>query len=298
MTSRFERHPTPAERISALPYIDKRLGTARSIVEEAFSVRRLRETLAPRSIIKISMNVQDTVADALGVARDTLRVPTVEHTEATTEFLHGEGGRSTIMRHGGQKSDTDNKIRRMQLPRNLEDFLSAESIAESAGMATAMALILQRIDKSGRVHTSQNNRSAEVAILLATAMGTTANHDINFDCINYRDDIPDEALNELIGVENNGVVPWNETIDEICAQPGLYHGMNKLMARYVGDLMPKEGNEVHSYVTHTQQTQALDLAFGNEPTRLDELGFRAVNNENPYNDSTTRLFKSGLYRAK
>lgn len=302
MTSIFEQgvSPTerPTERLARLPFDDPRLGMAKKIVEQVFATPRLRETLTSKSIAEISLNIQNTAADALGVSRDALRVYSAEEIEAATDFLAGKGGRSAIMRHGGQLSDTANKIRRMQLPRNLEDFLTTESIAESTGTATTMALILQRIGKRGSVHTSQNNRSAGVAILLGAAMKTVPSHNVNFDCVNYRTDLSDNELNAKIGKENNGAAPWNEGIDEICAEPGLYKRMNRLMARYAGDLMYKEGNVVHFYVTHTQQTQALDLFFGNKPTRLDELGFRLVSNEDLYNDSTTRLFKYGLYEEK
>lgn len=301
MTSKSERPLMPVERLSVLPYIDERLGKAKKIVERAFAIPRSREELTPQFIVTTSILVQNAVADELGVPREALRLPTVETVEDVTEGLRGRGGARVSIRHAAQQSDTDNKIRRMQLPRNLEDFLTPAAIAESAGMATAMALILQKIGKNGRVHTSQNNRAAEVAILLAAAMGTTAGHDRILDCVNYRTDLSDEELDAMIGPENKGSAQWDKRIDDICAQPGLYHNMNTDMARYAGgDLMHNEDDLVYLEVTHTQQNQAEALAFNpNEvPIRHDELGFRLVRKTGRYGVPTTKLFLPGLYKGK
>ncbi len=160
----------------------------------------------------------------------------------------------------------------MQLPHNMIDPLTDQSIAEAVGLSLVLACVSQEINPGTiKVRSSANTRAAEVAALVARLTGGTAVYDERLNCVDYPKGKTDQEIDHLLGPANKGSLRWDKkTVDDAIGD-GTYNRTTK----NVKDLI-QEGVTVKGWtidVTHTQQTNAADLKAGREPSRLAEMGF-------------------------
>lgn len=209
--------------------------------------------------------------------------------------LQGTGGKVILMRHGTQQIAPDTKelkgatqkIRLMQVPHNREDPLTDVSLAETAGTAYIFRFLSTKLGKPITVKSSENTRAAEVAAFLSYLTNAPAEYDKRLTCVNYPQ-LPDETIDSLLGEGSNGGLAWNKSIVDAVTGEGSYDRITRDINSVIEEGLKGEG--IRIYVTHTQQTNAADLAAGAQPTRLSELGMRVFG----HNRQST-LLSQGIY---
>lgn len=190
-----------------------------------------------------------------------------------------------IMRHGAQFSADSSKIRMMQLPQNYTDPMTHVSMAEGASVAHQMAIFSNRTQLPVEIMTSKNIRAKQLAHEIsamtrgndyATSNLSNLSHKEALDCVNYPSDKTDEEINAILGPEAKGSLPWDK-IDAL-----LGEGTTDVFLRNMGGIINgtlekiAESRKMVVIVTHTQQTNAVDLLFDQQQVRYSELGFSIV----------------------
>lgn len=249
------------------------------------------ELLASASFEEIAgfaNQLQKNIAQTVGVDESKLRLVSPENIELFECFVTANPNTVAFMRHGEQNSNVS-KLEKMQQEHNIKDPLTAKSMAEAAGTAFVLWVLQERTGIPITIKTSGNVRSAQVGAVIAKVTGSRLIYDKWLNCVNYRDDIPLEALNELLGRENNGALIWEQKrADTVCSEgEGTFQRVTEETAEVLAEGLNSQ--VLTLLVTHTQQTNALDKQMGEDPTRYDELGVRLVGKE------SSQLIKSGFY---
>lgn len=229
--------------------------------------------------------IQGQVADVLGLGGVILRQVSPELVrEFVSAIDHSNGGsdsgRYIMLRHGGQRIDGETgdlkgasqKIRLMQLPHNMVDPLTDQSIAEAVGLGLVLACVSQGINPGTiQVRSSVNTRAAEVAAVVARLTGGSAVYDARLNCVDYPGDKTDQQIDDLLGPANKGSLRWDRlTVDGVIGN-GTYDRITQNVEDLIREGVTAKGWTID--ITHTQQTNAADLKAGREPSRLAEMGF-------------------------
>lgn len=249
---------------------------------------------AGREFARANMDIRDTVAFTNALQRDILQdLPIVDvssrpvcetHVQELADFIAEEKGGLVVMRHGIQfiedeerrlLAGSSKKIRLMQPPFNDQDPADAQSLAEAA----SLALILMHIGKQQNipvlVKTSRNKRAAEIGAIISVVNGFQVAIDDRLTCVNYPTDKTDDELEELLGRDNMGALVWKkEILNSICGD-GTFETIDLDMRDFLGQFIGE--NQLVIAITHTPQTNSVDVISGDVPIRMPELGFRVIN---------------------
>lgn len=229
--------------------------------------------------------IQGQAADMLGLGGVILRQVSPQLVgELVSVIDHGEdvsdSGRYMMLRHGGQRLDEETgdlkgasqKIRLMQLPHNMTDPLTDQSIAEAVGLGLVLACVYQEINPGEvSVRSSANTRAAEVAAIVARLTGGSVVYDQRLNCVDYPKDKTDQEIDDLLGPANKGSLRWDRTTVDRVIGDGTYDRITENVEDLIREGVTAKGWTID--VTHTQQTNAADLVARREPSRLAEMGF-------------------------
>ncbi|MBI2036202.1 histidine phosphatase family protein [Candidatus Microgenomates bacterium] len=216
------------------------------------------------------------------------------------EVFQSNGPHVAFMRHGTQFSDNPDKIAMMRLPNNMTEPLTTQSLIQAAATAVAITEIARKTGKKIRVVSSENRRALQTAAVIAGVAKeiTPVNFEVDqrLNCINYPplDEMVEEELRKYL--DAGGSLPWREdVVDAVCGED-TYQRITTNMRQVLDGSLGKGSDIITIIVTHTQQTQAVDTIFGEEPGRLRELGMRIAfpgQQQNPQ----TALFQSGIFAS-
>lgn len=212
------------------------------------------------------------------------------------EFSEGDGV-ALWMRHGKQQAQAGHsKIDMMRLPDNMEDPMTDESLIEAVGTGIILRYIAEKTGKPIEVKTSENKRAMQAAGIIAAIANARASVDQRLTCVNYNNNLINEEVNQRLGLENNGSLVWEEEIvDSVCGE-GTWARISSGTIEMLNESQRGRGTEkITVFLTHTQQTNVLDNAYGDNPTRLAELGFRATRRAS--RKPVTALLHDGFYKS-
>lgn len=198
-----------------------------------------------------------------------------------------------VMRHGAQPvypgdkelDATNLKIEMMKDPRNSQDPVTDGSLAEAVGQATAFKYLQDRRRRVIDVVSSRTARAAQVGVIFAEVLGVPLQADPRLDCLSYPDE-PNEIINDKLGAENKGALPWNEEVIDRVIGNGTYAKICRDMDRIFTTSLRSPRDTL--IITHTQQTNKVDELLGKRPGRYPNLGYTVAS-------VGSRFYKDGVF---
>jgi len=293
-----EKPPVSTDFTQRLTESNPRLKTVLDVSHDFLSREAIIGLTLPQAVEKANQ-LTHKVAEKLRPEGVVLREVFPGIVNALGHSLSGEGGRVVMLRHGGQQQDLETgslkgssqKIRMMQHEHNRKDSLTDQSLAEAAGMAVVFKALQEASGKKIVVKSSINTRAAQVAALLAEIAECEIRYDSRLDCVDYPDNLKDEAIDTLLGPTNKGGLVWEkETVNRVVGD-GTFERITGDVQQIVGEGL--RGGQLVINVTHTQQTNAADVMAGRSPSRLAEMGM-SVFMQTP---QTSFLFQNGIFQG-
>lgn len=239
----------------------------------------LRNRLSPTE------GVQDPVVLPRPISIDAVST-LLDHAKNSSPNLY-------VMRHGAQQmyagdkelDATNLKIEMMKDPRNSEDPVTDDSLAEAVGQATAFKYLRDRRGRVIDVVSSRTTRAAQVGVVFAEVLGVPLQADPRLDCLSYPDE-PNDVINAKLGAENKGSLPWDEKVIDQVIGRGTHARICRDMERIFATslLSPRDS----LIITHTQQTNRIDERLGKTPARYPNLGYTVAS-------VGSRFYKDGVF---
>lgn len=263
---------------------DARLSRALSVARPFLQDPHL-ELFGQSGIVRVAENAQLAATRFLNLQPGIrARMLDVRKLSSLEEILSGPGSRTIFIRHGVQKSDATSKEEMMQEAHNVHDPVTDDSLVEAIG-TTLMLMYLAAVTKRKiRVRTSENVRSAQIAVIISEMSGAEFIVDKRLNCINYPDVLNEEQKTLL--AKTGGTVPWEREGINTIAGPLTFETMTSDMKDLKEEVMQGE-NVLEVFITHAQQLNALGIEG-----RPDPLGFGvSANGEEPV------VYTTGLYRT-
>lgn len=291
--------PIPVDCATQIYATDRRIATL---------VGRTRLALIGTELAE--KNIAEVVAFANAAQQEAKRILHLSETASTRivdevvagfmlEFSEGDGV-ALWLRHGKQQAQAGHsKIDMMRLPDNMEDPMTDESLAEAVGTGIILRYISEKTGKPIEVKTSENKRAMQAAGIIAAIANARVSIDQRLTCVNYDNRLSDEEVNQRLGPENNGSIVWEEEIvDSVCGEGTWARISSGTIEMLNGSQLGRGTEKITVFLTHTQQTNVLDNAFGDNPTRLAEFGFRATRRPSGASlKSVTALLHDGFYKS-
>lgn len=214
----------------------------------------------------------------------------IENIQSLQEILYVPGGVYLAERHGGQVN-LDEEIRALKGAAQKKALLRETpqavgkltdvSIVETAGLAFILAFVREKTGKQIVVETAPHPRAAEAALKVAEVLEAPFIVNYGLACVKFPDGMSDEAIDEVLGLDNNGAPPMERDIIDRLEGKGAYD-------RRVATLMElrnralARGNVVTIAFQHSQELEELQRRIGFDPVRLGELGLVAENATGAY----------------
>lgn len=212
-------------------------------------------------------------------------------------YIEQNQGGVIVMRHGKQfledEPDTiqgaDRKIVMMREKHNINDPAEGQSLVEASAFALILHAISRRHGLPVDVRASENLRAIEVAAPTAFFTRFRVRVDPRLNCVNYRDDLGKDEINQILGADSSGALVWEkDKVDGVCGE-GTF---DRLSTDMVGLVDALKGAPVITLLsTHTPQMNAVDSYVGEPAGRVPELGFRIVGKNG------TSLFPNSIFEA-
>lgn len=209
-------------------------------------------------------------------------------TDPSAKVVFSRHGIQVLNPLAQQASGSERKMVMMFEGPNRTDPITLDSFIEAAGVAVYYAAAERKTGRKFRISSSLNRRALLVAAIFGAAIARDpVMWDPRLDCLNYPS-LPSEELNEMLGVQNNGSLPWMMDNVDLIGGKGTYGRIITDVKELIEEGFQTEGVQI--YITHTQQTNALDLQHcGEAPSRWAELGCRVL-----FSDGRSLLMDKGI----